>query len=61
MTNVMAGVFGSSPVMPLEEHADLVHKCARRLVDFFAAVAESEWEGAAKVREDIARLENNAD
>jgi predicted phosphate transport protein (TIGR00153 family) len=61
MTNVMAGVFGASPVMPLERHADIVHKCARKLEDFFAAVVDNNWEDAASVRAEIARLENEAD
>jgi predicted phosphate transport protein (TIGR00153 family) len=59
--NVMAGVFGSSPVMPLEEHAEVVHKCAEQLFDFFSAVVKSDWEAAAQVRNEIARLENQAD
>ena len=61
MTNVLAGVFGSSPVMPLEKHAELVHKCARQLVEFFSAVVASDWETAAEARAEISRLENEAD
>ena len=61
MTNVMAGVFGASPVMPLEKHAEIVHKCARQLENFFAAAVDSDWETAAKVRAEISRLENEAD
>ena len=61
MTNVLAGVFGSSPVMPIEKHAEIVHKCARQLVDFFSAVVDSDWEKAAAVRAVIAKLENEAD
>ena len=61
MTNVLAGVFGSSPVMAIEKHANLVHKCARRLIDFFDAVVDSDWDAAATVRAEIARLENEAD
>ena len=61
MANVLAGVFGSSPVMPLEKHAELVHKCARQLVEFFSAVVASDWETAAEARAEISRLENAAD
>ncbi|MEE4163551.1 MAG: TIGR00153 family protein [Woeseiaceae bacterium] len=61
MTNVLAGVFGSSPVMPLEKHAELVHKCARQLIEFFSAVVASDWETAAEARAEISRLENEAD
>ena len=61
MTNVMAGVFGSSPVMPLEKHAEIVHKCASQLVDFFSAVVDSDWETAGNVRAKITELEHQAD
>lgn len=58
---MLAGIFGSSPVRPLEKHADLAHKCARQLVGFFAAVSEEDWEKAAEVRSEIERLEHGAD
>jgi predicted phosphate transport protein (TIGR00153 family) len=61
MTNVLAGVFGSSPVMPIEKHAEVVHKCARQLIEFFSAVVRSDWETAAEVRAEISQLENRAD
>jgi predicted phosphate transport protein (TIGR00153 family) len=61
MTNVLAGVFGSSPVMPIEQHAEVVHKCARQLIGFFSAVVRSDWDIAAEVRAEIAQLENQAD
>ena len=61
MANLLAGVFGSSPVVPLERHAEIVHKCAKQLVGFFDAVAESDWEVASQKRADIERLENEAD
>lgn len=61
MSNMLAGIFGSSPVMPLEKHAGIVHKCARQLVAFFTAVAEEDWDKAATVRAEIERLEHEAD
>lgn len=61
MTNALAGMFGSSPVMPLEQHAEIVHKCARQLVAFFSAVVKSDWENADAVRAEIASLEHRAD
>ncbi|MEN7344041.1 MAG: TIGR00153 family protein [Pseudomonadota bacterium] len=54
-------MFGSSPVQPLEQHADLVHKCARKLVTFFEQVAAGDWESVAETRESISGLENEAD
>lgn len=61
MTNVLAGMFGSSPVKPLEKHAQIVHKCAKLLVDFFRAVVASDWETATAVRKQISQHEHDAD
>ncbi|MEO0615987.1 MAG: TIGR00153 family protein [Pseudomonadota bacterium] len=61
MANLLAGVFGKSPVMPLERHAELVHKCAKQLLSFFEAVTDRDWDRALEVRTDIERLENEAD
>jgi predicted phosphate transport protein (TIGR00153 family) len=61
MTSILAGVFGSSPVRPIERHAETVHKCARQLVEFFTAVFDGDWDQAAEVRSEIERLENEAD
>jgi predicted phosphate transport protein (TIGR00153 family) len=61
MPNVMANLFGSSPVMPVEKHSDIVYRCAKRLRAFFAAAIEGDWGTAAKVRGDIEGLENEAD
>ena len=61
MTNVMANLFGSSPVMPVEKHSDIVYRCAKRLRAFFAAAVEGNWEKAAEARVDIESLEQEAD
>ena len=57
----MANIFGSSPVMPVEKHADIVFRCAKRLRAFFAAAVEGDWGKATKVREEIEALEQEAD
>lgn len=61
MSNVMANIFGSSPVMPVEKHADVVFRCAKRLRAFFAAAIDGDWEKARTVRADIEALEQEAD
>ncbi|MEO1573746.1 MAG: TIGR00153 family protein [Pseudomonadota bacterium] len=61
MTNVLAGMFGSSPVKPLEQHAEIVHKCAKQLVHFFDAVVASDWDRAESVRKRISQHEHDAD
>lgn len=47
--------------MPLERHAELVHKCAKKLVPFFAAIVARDWDTALEVRSVIEQLENDAD
>ena len=61
MTNMMANLFGSSPVMPVEKHSDIVYRCAKRLRAFFAAAVEGNWDKAAEARGDIEALEHEAD
>lgn len=61
MVNVLANIFGQSPVMPLEKHIDLSYRCARQLREFFAAAVEGDWDAAARIRGDISELEHQAD
>ena len=61
MTNVMANVFGASPVMPVEKHVDIVYRCAKRLRKFFRAAVEGNWTKAADARSEIEALEHEAD
>ncbi len=57
----IAGLFGRSPIKPLQQHYDTVHDCARTLADFFAAVTDNDWDKARAARKRIAELENQAD
>ncbi|BAP15218.1 hypothetical protein Y017_09465 [Alcanivorax sp. 97CO-5] len=57
----IAGLFGRSPIKPLQKHYDTVHDCARTLADFFAAVTTNDWDKARAARQRIADLENQAD
>jgi predicted phosphate transport protein (TIGR00153 family) len=61
MATVLANIFGSSPVGPLEKHIGIAFSCAKQLKGFFAAVVAGDWETAAQVREEIERLEGEAD
>lgn len=61
MANVLANIFGSSPVQPLEKHIGLAYSCAKQLNKFFAAAIEGDWDTAGEVRGEIERLENAAD
>ncbi|MBL7250696.1 TIGR00153 family protein [Alloalcanivorax sp. C16-2] len=57
----IAGLFGRSPIKPLQQHYDTVHECAVGLGDFFAAISASDWERAKAARQRVADLENQAD
>jgi len=61
MANVLANIFGASPVMPLEKHIEIAHRCAKKLGPFFAAAVSGDWETATAVRKEIESLEQEAD
>jgi predicted phosphate transport protein (TIGR00153 family) len=61
MATVLANIFGSSPVRPLEKHIGIAFSCAKQLKGFFAAAIAGDWDKASKVRDEIERLEHEAD
>ncbi|MDH3532667.1 MAG: TIGR00153 family protein [Gammaproteobacteria bacterium] len=61
MANMLANIFGSSPVIPLEKHIDIAYRCAKQLRGFFAASIGGDWDTAITVRNEIERLEHEAD
>lgn len=61
MANVLANIFGSSPVKPLEKHIGIAFRCAKQLHAFFAAAVKGNWEKASAARSEIERLEHEAD
>jgi predicted phosphate transport protein (TIGR00153 family) len=61
MANMLANIFGASPVDPLEKHIGIAYNCAKQLHDFFDASMSGEWDKAAAVRAEIEKLEHAAD
>jgi predicted phosphate transport protein (TIGR00153 family) len=61
MANSVANIFGKSPVQPLEQHCDMVYRCAAKLRPFFKAVIEGDEQRAREVRSQIEVLEQEAD
>ena len=61
MANMLANIFGSSPVYPLEKHIDSAYRCAKELRGFFAAVVKGDWDKAADGRARIEKYEHEAD
>ena len=61
MANMLANIFGSSPVQPLERHIEIAYRCAKQLHPFFSAAIAGNWKKATKVRDEISTLEHEAD
>lgn len=61
MGNSFANIFGVSPVQPLEKHVDIAYRCAKQLAPFFRAAIDGDWATAEKARDEIYRLEHEAD
>ncbi len=57
----MSGIFGSSPVSPLQAHMSKVYKCASELIPLFNAVINEDWDEVAKRQQLISSLEQEAD
>jgi len=58
---MLANIFGTSPVMPLEKHVGIAYKCTKELNAFFEAAVEEEWDKASKIRDRITQFEHDAD
>ena len=61
LSNVLANIFGSSPVVPLEKHVNIAFKAVKHLGEFFEATIKDDWEAASAIRDKINELENEAD
>ncbi len=61
MANMLANIFGSSPVQPLEKHMEVAYRCARQLRPLFEAVTANDWDKALEARAQIEALEHEAD
>ena len=61
MSNYISALFGKSPVFPLNQHMDACDECAKLLLPFFKAVIDEDWEAVRKCRDEISKLEDDAD
>jgi uncharacterized protein len=57
----IAGLFGRSPITPLQAHYETVHACTAALAPFFDAVIAEDWERARACQQTVQELENQAD
>ena len=58
---MVANIFGSSPVQPLEKHIDIAYRCSKLLYPFFSSAFAGDWDEAEKHYNDIVSLEQEAD
>ena len=59
--NYLSGIFGPSPVAPLQSHMKLVDECVSKLVDLFECMSKGDTDGVEEVYQQIATLEQKAD
>lgn len=59
--NYLAGLFGASPVAPLQSHMTMVDECVTKLVDLFENMASGNTDAVEAVYHEIAALEQKAD
>jgi predicted phosphate transport protein (TIGR00153 family) len=57
----MSGIFGSSPVSPLQKHMSEVYDCSKELIPLFNAVINEDWEEVRRLQKNISDLEKQAD
>lgn len=57
----LSGIFGKSPITPLQEHMEKVVSCVRELNPFTQAVLKDDPEGRAEHHLNIVTMENEAD
>jgi len=57
----LSGLFGSSPVKPLQQHMASVQRCIAQLLPYIDAVLDKDWETAASEQANIAQMERDAD
>lgn len=59
--NPFGNLFGQSPIRPIQEHMTTAHSCAEKLMPYFEAVLEDDWETAKACQKEISKLEGAAD
>ena len=55
------GMFGHSPIQPLQQHMEKTQACVQQLSPFFIAVIAGDWISAEQHQQVISSLETEAD
>jgi predicted phosphate transport protein (TIGR00153 family) len=61
MSNYFSGIFGTSPVEPMQAHMELCHEAMQALVALTEAAEGDDWEAAEERANAISGLEHEAD
>jgi predicted phosphate transport protein (TIGR00153 family) len=61
MSNYFSGIFGTSPVEPMQAHMELCHEAMQALVALTEAAEGDDWEAAEERANAISQLEHEAD
>ena len=59
--NPFVSLFGRSPIGPMQDHIAKACECASRLVPFFEAIIDEDWDRVESVQREMVRLEKEAD
>ena len=59
--NPFLALFGRSPIGPMQQHIAKAHECAAQLLPFIEALQAEDWAEAARLQQQIAQLERDAD
>jgi len=59
--SIIDGLFGKSPISPLQQHMTRVHSCVSELKGFMVAIHSQDWARAEQIRSDIGTKEGEAD
>jgi len=59
--SIIGNLFGRSPIGPMQEHMKAAVSCAKQVLPFVEAMAEGDLQAMSRLREEIVRLEHEAD
>ena len=59
--SIIDGLFGKSPISPLQQHMTSVHLCIAELKGFMIAIHTQDWDKARKIQSKIGDKEGEAD
>ena len=61
VANYMSGLFGTSPIRPLQKHMEVVHNCVKNLDPLFTGVIDEDWDNVSQAAKAITEGEHEAD